>query len=159
MDRSKADIAIVESRSVDDQTGRGLITFRPVFRPDVTAAGELSFAVWRMWADEPETHEPARAAALENARESLRRFVATLAPVPANPNGARVRRSKSGSTIYVELPAACRRPTDGCACDYCKAHPQLEPAWDTLAIGAEAPGRGKLEHAWTVHAPEFWGSR
>lgn len=69
-----AHIEIDESRHVDDKTGRTVITFIPVFRPDVLAKGELKFAIWQAWEDEPETHEFRKDQARRNAAQVLRRF-------------------------------------------------------------------------------------
>ncbi len=68
-------------------------------------------------------------------------------------NGSRVykRVSKYGTTLFVKLPMALRRPCDGCFCEYCRNHPELEPMWDTLAMSPDS------NHAWTVHYPELVG--
>jgi hypothetical protein len=64
-----------------------------------------------------------------------------------------VRRSGGDhptTTIYLRIPADIATPIDGgCSCDYCKAHPLLIPAWDTVAVSDERGG-----FSWTVHYPE-----
>jgi hypothetical protein len=68
-----------------------------------------------------------------------------------NLNGIRVHRSKE--TIFVPLPLALQRACDGgCACSWCKLHPEFEPAWDTLAVSRDATTR---DHTWLVHYPEL----
>lgn len=65
-------------------------------------------------------------------------------------NGAQViAHDTSNGTTYIRLPAQLQRPTDGCVCTYCKAHPERTPTWDTLAIPKGVPGT-----AWTVHMPD-----
>jgi hypothetical protein len=54
--------------------------------------------------------------------------------------------------VYVRLPKELQRPTGGCSCAYCKAHPKEVPMWDTLAIPL-GPVRNRT--TWTVHAPEW----
>lgn len=71
-------------------------------------------------------------------------------------NGADIRRSKDGQTIWVKIPYALAEPIKGgCACDFCKAHPELTPKWDALCIGAKAPEKG-IDYVTTVHFPDFF---
>jgi hypothetical protein len=68
-------------------------------------------------------------------------------------NGIRVHRT--GGTIFVPLPKESQSVIEGgCTCNYCKAHPELTPMWDTLAIATKARGS---DHTWTVHYPELKG--
>lgn len=64
-----------------------------------------------------------------------------------------VRRTtgpKASTTIYLRIPADIATPIDGgCKCEYCAAHPERIPAWDTLAV-CDA----RSEHSWAVHYPE-----
>ncbi len=55
------------------------------------------------------------------------------------------------NTVYVRLPATISKVIEfGCECDYCKAHPDLEPRWDVLCV----PVSDKLvNHTWTIHMP------
>lgn len=54
--------------------------------------------------------------------------------------------------IYLRLPKELRRPiTSGCDCKYCKAHPDIPPTWDTLAVPT---GDKPDQTSWTVHMPE-----
>lgn len=60
--------------------------------------------------------------------------------------------SKNKGTMFVALPRSLRRDIDGgCVCNFCKAHPNEKPQWDTLAVDSTAPDIGK---AWPVHYPE-----
>lgn len=65
-----------------------------------------------------------------------------------NLNGAHTHRR--GNTLFIALPVEARRPCGGCSCDWCKAHPETIPTWDTLAVDIS----GK-ENAWTVHFPDM----
>jgi len=71
-------IEIRESVTEVGSANRKLRTFLPVFTPDCCACGTLQFALWQMWEDEPETHEPARQACRENAVKVMRSFTAKL---------------------------------------------------------------------------------
>lgn len=71
-------LILVETR-MQSPSGRFFLQFKPVFKPDCTAEGNLSFAVWQSWQDEPATHEPARQAALANARQVMSGFALALA--------------------------------------------------------------------------------
>jgi hypothetical protein len=63
-------------------------------------------------------------------------------------NGAAViAHDTRAGTTYVRLPHQLQRTLGRCDCPFCKAHPQLTPTWDTLAI----PTSGT---AWTVHMPD-----
>lgn len=57
--------------------------------------------------------------------------------------------TRDKEAFYVPLPVELHRPiVGGCRCDYCLAHPEKVPAWDTLAIGID------VAHTWTVHMPD-----
>ena len=71
-----AQIKIESQRIVDDRTGRTLVSFTPVFIPDCTADGQLRFATWQGWEDDPKDLEQARTNALKNARIWMKRFAA-----------------------------------------------------------------------------------
>lgn len=59
------------------------------------------------------------------------------------------------SAVYVRLPLEMQREIQGaCACDYCLAHPEHVPMWDTLAVPTT-----KGEYTWTVHMPEHGGDK
>jgi hypothetical protein len=63
----------------------------------------------------------------------------------------RVRASKDGSTLFVVLPPeACEPVEGGCSCDYCKAHPDRTPMWDTLAVASDPRDK---PYTWLVHNP------
>lgn len=55
--------------------------------------------------------------------------------------------------LYVRIPKELQRLCNGCSCRYCVAHPDEEPAWDTLGI----PLDGGM--TWTLHAPEWTAKR
>jgi len=74
----KISISIESKRTIDDRTGRALLTFTPVFHPDVTAEGELRFASWQVWEDEPQDIKEAKNKALRNALTCMKRFSAIL---------------------------------------------------------------------------------
>lgn len=61
-------------------------------------------------------------------------------------------------TVYIRLPVALRAPTKGCKCDYCAAHPNEVPTWDTLCVGIPSKTNptlcGEYQHTWTVHMPD-----
>lgn len=64
-------------------------------------------------------------------------------------------------TLFVRLPIALQKPCGNCTCDYCKAHPNETPAWDTLAMAiptrhnpTNAGAKGSYQHTWTVHMPD-----
>lgn len=70
-----------------------------------------------------------------------------------NLQGWPVLRVWRGS-VYVRIPAEYRRPiAGGCSCRYCKAHPAVVPAWDTLGIPLKGQRNGN--DTWIVHAPEW----
>ena len=62
-------------RTVDDRSGRALISFTPVFIPDCTAAGNLRFATWQGWEDDPKDLEQAKANAFKYALACMKRFI------------------------------------------------------------------------------------
>ena len=63
-------------------------------------------------------------------------------------NGSKV--TTRNGTSFVALPVEAQNPiAGGCSCQFCKANPDKQPMWDTLAIGADAP------RAWTVHYPDL----
>ena len=68
---------------------------------------------------------------------------------PASVQGWPVVKILPGA-VYVRLPVELRRPTGGCSCQYCVAHPDETPTWDTLGI----PVTGRMI-TWSLHAPEW----
>jgi hypothetical protein len=58
--------------------------------------------------------------------------------------------ARGPDAIYLRLPRELQRDCDGCDCSYCKAHPHLTPAWDTLAIPMKPSNK---DFSWTVHMP------
>lgn len=72
-------LTIKETIREDDHIGRKIIRFQPVFRPDVTAHGELAFAFYEKWEDEPETHAEAKHNALSNAIKVMETFAKVAA--------------------------------------------------------------------------------
>ncbi len=62
---------IIQQQNFFDKNGREYIEFTPVFTPDCTAKGELRFACWQAWKDEPETWEIAMSEARKNALNVL----------------------------------------------------------------------------------------
>jgi len=77
-------------------------------------------------------------------------------------NGMQVLGAYNGA-IFIRLPIALQKPCPGnsCQCDYCKAHPEETPAWDTLAVkippdsNPTMAGQPASEyHTWTVHMPD-----
>jgi hypothetical protein len=70
-------------------------------------------------------------------------------------NGQPIFISDDGSTLFVPIPAELAAPvTGGCQCEYCKAHPDVPPRWDTLALAAKPKNNGG-EYTWTVHFPDL----
>ncbi len=68
----------IETNRFKAPSGREYIQFQPVLIPDCCATGQLRFAVWQSWADEPSTHEPAKLAALASARAVIAEFVGAV---------------------------------------------------------------------------------
>ena len=79
----------------------------------------------------------------------------------ATMNGQPFFTAKNGGAIYVPLPRDVATPIDGgCGCSFCKAHPDITPAWDTVVIPLNEPHRCGVdgcERTWTttVHFPEL----
>lgn len=72
-------------------------------------------------------------------------------------NGQPIFTSDDKGTLFVSIPAELAAPIPGgCQCDYCKAHPEETPKWDTLALPAKARNK-QGEHTWTVHMPDKGG--
>ena len=70
-----------------------------------------------------------------------------------NFNGLRTERRKQ--TVFVALPPEAWRPiSGGCGCDYCKAHPDKTPMWDTLLVNPTANGTYS-DRTSTCHYPAF----
>jgi hypothetical protein len=69
-----------------------------------------------------------------------------------NTNGLTVL-ALTTEAVYVRLPPALARPCGGCSCDWCKAHPDVPPTWDTLGIPLERPTNGRPWTTWTLHCP------
>jgi hypothetical protein len=65
------------THSIDDKTGRRLVTFTPVFTPDCTASGSLRFAPWQAWEDDEDDVKRARDRSMANARTCLKAFGAS----------------------------------------------------------------------------------
>lgn len=61
-------------KRLDDMSGRWILRFTPVLIPDVTARGDLTFAFWEVWEDEPDTHEEVKAKTLAKAKAALKRI-------------------------------------------------------------------------------------
>ena len=72
--------------------------------------------------------------------------------------------ARGPDAIYLRLPAALQRDCGGCSCDYCKAHPEHTPTWDTLAIPMHETDK-RNDTSWTVHMPDpktalaYWASK
>jgi hypothetical protein len=62
--------------------------------------------------------------------------------------------ARGGGAIYMRLPQDLQRECGGCSCDYCKAHPEIKPAWDTLVVSGERQTRIDRDWSWTVHMPD-----
>lgn len=60
-----------------------------------------------------------------------------------------VSKGITRTTIYLRIPAELATPCDGCKCEYCRAHPELTPRWDTLAVCDDRTG-----HSSAVHYPD-----
>lgn len=73
--------SIKTARYVEDKTGRAILAFTPVFRSsgDIAclARGELWFAIFEAFEDEPETHRQQRDAAIASAKTALQELVAS----------------------------------------------------------------------------------
>lgn len=46
-------LSVLQTKRVDDKTGRVIITYTPQLKATCTATGTLSFASWEVWADDP----------------------------------------------------------------------------------------------------------
>ena len=69
------ELKIKEIVTVDDRTGKFLITYSPVFTARLTAWGSIQFPCWQVWEDDSEEEKQrARSAALNNARKTLGDF-------------------------------------------------------------------------------------
>jgi hypothetical protein len=62
--------------------------------------------------------------------------------------------ARFGGAIYLRLPQDLQRDCGGCSCDYCKAHPDERPMWDTLAVSIERTTRHERDWSWTIHMPD-----
>lgn len=69
-------------------------------------------------------------------------------------NGTLCRPARVTDAIWLRIPDPRPIP-GGCDCSYCKKHPDLVPAWDTLSIPNNYEARTEA-NAHTIHAPEFW---
>jgi hypothetical protein len=79
----------------------------------------------------------------------------TLTPV-VDRAALSINLTRYKDTIFVPLPRALWQPINGsCCCDWCKAHPECEPAYDTMVIGAKAPKRGYNDYTSLCHYPEI----
>lgn len=81
-----------------------------------------------------------------------------------NLNGATVL-IRQKDAIYVRIPPELQKPIEGgCCCNWCRKHPELTPAWDTLVVPSVKPAKG-VDYTWTVHMPdpkpaeEYWRER
>jgi predicted FMN-binding regulatory protein PaiB len=69
-------------------------------------------------------------------------------------NHLHIERVKN--TIFVALPADVGNVIPGgCWCEYCKAHPDKVPTWDTLVIDAGRPSNKRRETTTLCHYPEL----
>jgi hypothetical protein len=67
-----------------------------------------------------------------------------------NLNGAAII-AQAKDAIYLRIPRSLAKDIElGCSCDYCKAHPDKTPKWDTLCV----PLKGSYQYACTVHMPD-----
>src|SRR6185295_12512323 len=72
-----------------------------------------------------------------------------------NPCNAMFVLGETERVIFVRIPPALSAHIDGCSCDYCKAHPDNPPAWDTLAIPKLQDTDAKdYGFTYTGHMPE-----
>ena len=78
MNKNTVDLSLETTRGIDDNTGRTIITFTPVFTPDVTATGELRFAPWQAYEDDEEDMMRARGCAMANALHCMSLFAKSL---------------------------------------------------------------------------------
>ncbi len=59
-----------------------------------------------------------------------------------------IRSNDTGSITWIDIPPGLAQPIDvGCDCEYCKAHPNEIPSWDTLVVDPFAL------HTRTIHNP------
>lgn len=73
-----------------------------------------------------------------------------------NLNGAPIIH-RCETALYVRIPYEMALPCDGgCHCEYCKAHPNLTPKWDTLCLPLQVK-KPSDNYAFTVHMPEACG--
>jgi len=80
----------------------------------------------------------------------------TLSELPAGLTASHTSMAiiaRTKDAIFVRLPEFLQRSCDGCSCDYCKAHPDKTPAWDTLVVPIRCDPR-KADFTYTVHMPD-----
>jgi hypothetical protein len=67
------------------------------------------------------------------------------------PSDLTIEVTRCKDAIFVPLPPELRQPIScGCSCDFCTAHPERVPSWDTMAVGTKA---SKSDFTWLVHYP------
>lgn len=71
-------IEIQENLIVSDTDGRKIRIFTPVFKPNICAMGELRFACFTAWNDEPDTFQQTKDLALFNAVKVIKSFAENL---------------------------------------------------------------------------------
>ena len=67
-----------------------------------------------------------------------------------NMDGLSIARSLDDSTVFVALPRVAWRSLGKCECSHCNGR---EGFWDTLALAAARPERGKSDTTFMVHRP------
>lgn len=61
--------------------GRWYLQYSVTLKVRCIAHGQLTFAVWQVWEDQPETHEPTKQKILNNARTVLQTIAQENKPV------------------------------------------------------------------------------
>lgn len=76
-----------------------------------------------------------------------------MPPITGSDLSIEVTRYKD--TIFIPLPRQAWQPCPNgqCCCDWCKAHPDCVPMWDTLVVGAKGEKRGKWDGTTMCHYP------
>ena len=68
-----------------------------------------------------------------------------------NPFNGMTVLGRYNNTLYIRIPYELAKDCNGCDCPYCKAHPDLIPKWDVMAVSCK---QGDYGFTWTVHMPQ-----
>jgi hypothetical protein len=103
----------------------------------------------RPWVDGAGLDAGSNGPLLLTSAEAVREFL--KGGMNSNLNCMRIL-GKRGGAIFIRIPVELQRPIPpGCECRWCKAHPKLEPMWDTLAVPIDPTHD---DWTYTVHMPD-----